>query len=69
MKRTRGGRFQKFGFFRDVGGGRKIPGLMVSFGRKKKVAFKKAFYGFVDELSSLCQKESKEEEKKYGIMK
>ena len=63
MKRTRGGRFQKFGFFLDVGGGRRIPGLMVSFGRKKKVAFKKAFYDFFDELSSLCRKNRKEEEK------
>ena len=63
MKRTRGGRFQKFGFFLDVGGGRRIPGLMVSFGRKKKVAFKKAFYDFFDELSKFVSKKQKRRRK------
>ena len=63
MKRTRGSRFQKFGFFWDVGGGRRIPGLMVSFGRKKKEAFKKAFYDFFD-VSSVSKKKTGKKKKK-----
>ncbi len=69
MKGTRGGRFQKFGFFLDVGGGRRIPGLTVSFGRKKKVALKRPFTIFWTNCQVCVEKNRKEEEKKYEIMK
>ena len=39
------------------------------FGRKKKVAYRKVFYVFVNDLSSWSQKTAKKEKKKYEIMK
>ena len=69
MKKTRGGRFQKSGFFLGRWGWKKDTRTDGFIWREEKSGLKKVFYDFVDELSSLCQKESKEEEKKYGIMK
>ena len=63
MKKTRGGRFQKSGFFWDVGGGRKIPGLMVSFGGKKKVALKRSFTILLTNCQVCVKKTAKKKKK------
>ena len=69
MKRTRGGRFQKFGFFLRWGW-KKDTRTDGFISKEEKSGLKKAFYDFLDELSSLCRKKNrKEEEKKYEIMK
>ena len=64
MKRTRDGRFQRFGFFWDVWAWKKQTRTDGFFERKKEVAYRKAFYVFVNDLSSWSQKTARKEKKK-----